>query len=83
MKTAEEMFKELWFNIKRSDTCLFYKVEDGSITIIFNLKSKTIRIVEEHCIDELGLYEYLAIDCPITVELHKAIHKQMEELGWL
>ena len=83
MKTAKEMFEELGYHIETNKFNLFYKRENDSLTIIFYLKEKYVRIVEEHYIGELGLYEYLGIDYPITVELHKAIHQQMKELGWL
>lgn len=82
-KTAKEMFEKLGFYIEIGNFDLFYKIKNDSLTIIFYLKEKYVRIVEEHYIGELGLYEYLASDYPITVELHKAIHKQMKELGWL
>ena len=83
-KTAKEMFEELGFDISNVENFgLFYKIKDYPLIIIFDLEEKHVRIVEEHYIGELGLYEYLPIYYPITVELHKAIHKQMQELGWI
>lgn len=82
-KTAKEMFEELGYYVETEKFALFYKRKNHPLTIIFYLKEKYVRIAEEHYIGELGLYEYLAIDNPITIELHKAIHRQMEEIGWL
>ena len=75
---AAEMFEELGLEpIKNQpDNMLWYSTHKMSATglyrVRFHLLFKTYDVVE-----------YGAVGDKVTIELHKAIHKQLEELGWI
>lgn len=73
-KTATEMFEKLGFIKKyyRNGLCLCY--EKGYFSVYFEINKKTYNSIDQAVIDEIA---------EITPQLHKAIHKQLEELGWL
>jgi hypothetical protein len=73
-KTATEMFEKLGFIKKyyRNGSCLCY--EKGYFSVYFEINKKTYNSIDQAVIDEIA---------EITPQLHKAIHKQLEELGWL
>jgi hypothetical protein len=71
-KTADELFQELGYEIKKSTTVHRYRLYNAddilAIHISFNLKTKRINIVCEK--EALDMQEL------------KAINKKVEELGW-
>ena len=67
--TAEEMFKELGYE-KRLNA-FFIEFDTEFDRIIFDLKTKKYIPI------------YINLVESISIKLHKAITKQMEELGWL
>ncbi len=81
-KSAKEMFEELGYEQTNNDLCLIsYKLNEKKIEygkrdyIEFSFTEK----IYYCCVD------YAECDGAaktINVELHKAIHKQLEELGW-
>lgn len=70
MKSAKEMFEELGFerDDRYADRIVYY---DDDCRAIFNL------VTREYAFGNHGYYYY------IDIELHRAIHKQMEELQWI
>ena len=66
--TAEEMFKELDFVCIFEDYDIINYERDGEDTITFNKLDKSVVLQNVNY---------------ITLSLHKAITKQMEELVWL
>lgn len=88
--TAEEMFKELGF---RPDT---FNGVGNILKYFYEIKynSNARFIVEFDCDDGYYIYYYQVKDplnnnvilekqARVTVAIHKAITKKMEELGWL
>ena len=73
MKTAEEMFEELGYDLIVDK--FFIKYIKDIDQIIFDLKEKDISVYEYWC----GEFTYH----PITLKELQAINKQVEELGWL
>lgn len=71
MKSAKELFEELGFKGIESDYSLIYRYMGTEIDceVHFYLTTKE--------------YEYTVENYVINMKLHKAIHKQCEELGWL
>lgn len=80
MKTAKEMFEQLGFEIY-SKKPLIYKKNDGGYITQYDFNSSIKRVVitewEEY---NNNLPQGMTI---LYIEHFKAIHKQMEELGWL
>ena len=72
-KTATEMFKKLGFIKKYYCVCLCLYYEKYFFSVSFWVDEKTYSI-------NLGGTDDIA---EVTPQLHKAIHKQLEELGWL
>lgn len=72
-KTATEMFEKLGFIKKhyRDCLCLCYEKEYFSVSFWVDEKTYSINLAGT---DEIA---------EVTPQLHKAIHKQLEELGWL
>ena len=73
--TAKEMFEKLSFKqIEEDEYSLKYYSNEiyYDVTVYFN-KEKQSYIVTYN----------IEIPRSITLELHKAIHQQMKELGWL
>ena len=70
MKTAKEMFYELGYerDDRYADRIVYY---DSDYRVVFNLVSRGYMF---------GDHSYC---CYVDIELHRAITKQMEELGWL
>ncbi len=78
--TAEEMFKELGF-VKHgcSHSTTFDFASGENKYIVFEHESKTYTV----CLGEYNReYDYME-EPDMSVQLHKAITKQMEELKWL
>ena len=71
MKSAKELFKELGFerDDRYADRIEYY--DGDGYRVIFNL------VTREYAFGNHGYYYY------IDIELHRAIHKQMEELQWI
>lgn len=71
-KTAKEMFEELGYeeHIAMLNQ-IKYKNEKIDISVIFSLNKNTYSI--------LGMYGHSR---EVNMSLHKAIQKQIEELGW-
>ena len=72
-KTATEMFEKLGF-IKKyycDGLCLDYEKEYFSVSFWVDEKTYSVNLGGTDDIAE------------VTPQLHKAIHKQLEELGWL
>lgn len=71
MKSAKELFKELGYerDDRYADRIEYY--DGDGYRAIFNL------VTREYAFGNHGYYYY------IDIELHRAITKQMEELGWL
>lgn len=75
MKSAKEMFEEQGFSYRSTNDVIEYLFRAINsrwyLKINFDLKKKN----------------YFAIECDdcatIDMDIHKAIHKQLEELGWL
>lgn len=91
--TAEEMFGELGFK-----PALYNKVLETRIIYIFTLKNnENVQFfVDFNNTDEEKYYRYyynitnpftsevlVEEEAKINIEVHKAITKQMEELGWI
>ena len=75
--TAEEMFKKLgYINIYRDEAYIKYEDKKSftSVLITFYPIRQTFKI---ELLDENGVYIY-----DISIELLRAINKQVEELGW-
>ena len=76
--TAQEMFEKLGYK--------FYKETDYGSVIYRNYDFDT-ELGLEITFHYSGDYEIESLnrhfDCIVSVELHKAITKQMKELGWL
>lgn len=72
-KTATEMFEKLGFIKKYYRDCLCFYYEKEYFSVSFCGGEKTYSII-------LGGIDDMA---EVTPQLHKAIHKQLEELGWL
>lgn len=69
--TAKEMFEDLGFNqINDIERIVYIKSHSGS-KIIFNLKEK-----QYSC-------DFLGFKFDVNINIHKAINKQLKELGWL
>ena len=75
MKTARELFEELGYEYNRYNNSIKYFDNSGTsfwyCSITFDLTNKEYSVREND--------DYTSVD----VKLHKAITKQMEELGWL
>lgn len=75
--TAEEMFNELGYekHYQKIGNCLYkyYGKNDGKCDIKFINKNKII--INENLSDEWDSFT-------LSVDLLKAINKQIEELGW-
>ena len=73
MKSAREMFEELGYTRENGNDVIIYRyhLSDDIREVVFDLSIK----------------EYLSIHplggLFIDVKMHKAIHKQLEEMGWL
>lgn len=66
--TAQEMFQKLNYSYHKFNDFIIYRSNDDSNrSIIFYLGNKSLSIVVYY----------------ISISLHKAIHKQMEEFGWI
>ena len=79
MKTAKELFKDLgfdydYFGAESGYRDMFSDRENG-IRVIFYLEDKLY-----HIDLDWGKGNILNV---VTVDLHRAITKRMEELGWL
>ena len=76
MKSAKKMFEELGFKGLETDYSLVYRYMgteiDYKCEIYFYLMCKEYEYTVEN--DECT---------SVDMKLHKAIHKQLEELGWL
>lgn len=75
--TAKEMFEELGYTCEKSngEVISYRYYTENKISYIHDIDF--LLDVEKYCtIEHLG-------EVYISVELHKAITKQMEELGWL
>ncbi len=73
-KTATEMFEKLGFIKKYYRDCLYllcYEKEYFSVCFWVDEKTYSVNLAGT---DETA---------EVTPQLHKAIHKQLEELGWL
>ena len=73
-KTATEMFEKLGFIKKYYRDCLYllcYEKEYFSVSFWVDEKTYSVNLAGT---DETA---------EVTPQLHKAIHKQLEELGWL
>lgn len=73
--TAKEMFEKQGFSYRSTDDLIEYLFKSINsrwyLKIIFDLKNKNYSTIE-------------CDDCAtIDMEIHKAIQKQLEELGWL
>lgn len=74
--TAEEMFERLGYYIliNDKDTLAYHKKNDYCDDyVLFHIGAFFNRT---YCVDS-------PVDYPMNVKLHKAIHRQLEELGWL
>lgn len=67
--TAKEMFEELGYEYERNEYSI--NCETGSGGVHFNLEYKHYTIEDSVSILKLD------------IDLHKAITKQMQELGWI
>ena len=72
-KTATEMFEKLGFIKKYYWDGLYLYYEKEYFSVSFSVDGKTYSI-------NLGGTDDIA---EVTPQIHKAIHKQLEELGWL
>lgn len=89
VKTAEEMFKDLGFekNVDFLDISIAYRKQiDKDITrmCVFYLRDKVYSVYDFHYNEEFlskGLYKPVYESFRIDIDLHKAINKQLEELG--
>lgn len=72
-KTATEMFEKLGFIKKYYRDCLSLYYEKEYFSVSFGVDKKTYS-VNLNGTDDIA---------EVTPQLHKAIHKQLEELGWL
>ena len=72
-KTATEMFEKLGFIKKYYCDGLYLDYEKEYFSVSFRVDEKT------YSINLAGTDE----TAEVTPQLHKAIHKQLEELGWL
>ena len=75
---AKEMFEELGYHEKKQKNYILYEKNVGCTTynISFSKKEKEYACMF-HNIGDYGRRLY------VDIELHKAIHQQMKELGWL
>ena len=73
MKTAREMFSELGYECNKYDNIIEYftKSKGWYCYVTFDLAH------EEYFVNENNDFGY------VDAKLHRAITKQMEELGWL
>ena len=80
MKTAKEMFEELGFtSIKYNKKFLEYENSDDEI-IYFD---KIEKYYSSYCCNNEHDFDVYTDDAIIiNMKLHKAINKQIEELGW-
>lgn len=79
-KTAKEMFAEQGLDLVMDNKIAIGYVDsvDG-FGIFFRkvIKSYSMRIPDRI------MNAYIEVDIAISMELHKAIHQQLRELGWL
>ena len=79
-KTAKEMFEELGFKDTNSDEAILnYVIKTGGVQgyVRFYIIHRRYTVwTSDVCAKGIGY-------APVPVEWHKAIHRQMEELGWL
>ena len=82
MINAEEMFKDLGFSLDAfnpnfTEVAYCHICDDyrESISVCFD-NDKTYRVIGSYCFTD-------NFAANVTPELHKAITKKMEELGWL
>ena len=82
--TAKEMFEKLGFIYSecyyhhKLDSILYKRTEKRANQVEFMLDRKLYKVFFE--ISNVGTYELLP--SAVDMELHKAINKQIEELGW-
>lgn len=78
-RTAKEMFEELGYGIEEGSSCIEVQLADeppDTDVIIFDLLKKTYEHSRDGWCEEMSSAE-------TSIELHKAIHQQMLELGWI
>ena len=80
---AEQLFKQIGFKKYKNKYDKQAEKEWGIKDVFFRYKSKQVEVSfdcldEDYCVYGTGLCLNVAID----VELHNAITKQIEELGW-
>lgn len=80
--SAKEMFKKLGYKQYKNKYDKQYAKEYGR-EIVIRYKLKEIEIIFDlldgnYCVFGTGLCRNVGVD----IELHKAINKQVEELGW-
>lgn len=74
---AKEMFENLDFvEVARTNKGLWYQNSRNNDFIFFDLEEKEY---SSWCCNDYADY----ITREISVDLHKAIHQQLKELGWL
>lgn len=81
---AKEMFEELGFTYNECyyhhelDSIIYKRTEKRATQIEFMLDRKMYKVFFE--VSDIDTYELLP--SAVDMELHKAINKQIEELGW-
>lgn len=78
--TAKEMFEQLGFKDTNSDEAILnYVISNGKIQgyIRFFIFDREYSVWTSDVCNRYTGY------APVPVEWHKAIHKQIEELGWI
>ena len=83
--TAKEMFKELGYKkyLNKYDR---QAKKDWGCEVFFRYRKNNFEVAFD-CLDmDYCVYARMLgmrMDASVGIELHKAIHKQIEELGWL
>lgn len=80
--TAKEMFKVLGWKLGKlkddeKDYIVYYQKKDGSAEYDLDF------YLEDKSYYSYGYAKGYNINCPLSVDEHKAIHQQMKELGWI
>ena len=77
MKSAKEMFSDLGYEYYRDSHSILYIRSYGNRAIWHDCVVTFNTVHKEYAVNDNDEYAFIGI------ELHKAIHKQLEELGWL